>query len=270
MKQCDFEPDPNDEYDWEQDRPGEPERQFPTKGFRQFGVRYLAVMVLTAILLVLPFFWNVRLTQNRVFPILYGWVLGVAWLIPTTSFVNAWSAKARYGIKLRSKLVRIYKTAFAVSIVVCVGGFLLTCYGIFSLDKELYTERSIIAAFYRGMMIQMSGLVSAVLVKSELNEVDRYACPICDRLGVLVRTGTDSSVEEVEHTHYEKEHYEEDEVYLRGNSYGSESYEGKIKRYVPGKTVSDGMYEHITKIHYYRCPRCGYSDSRTEHEERKK
>lgn len=232
--------------------------KFPLKILLKFIFRKLLCIFLILIICgVIPFFIkNLQsIKEIKIYEILVCLLLFPITFTIDMSIFESINLESE-GIYKRKAWINILISLLIISIMLIIFGI----WG-FTFDNfpDNYSEWLFIT---ENAAIFTSGLYLSSSIGYELSDTNFYSCKYCNLLNVMQFDEIKSKSEVKEHTHYEKGYYEDDvskvksKVEVDGRYHDIET-EIVNKVYVPGKTVSDGMFKHTYTTRYFKCPYCG-------------
>lgn len=246
------------------------EKHFPIKGFLIFISKLIAALLFNALFVFFPFFININLFRQTGGIFLTELFLTVV-SVPLAVLITKNDVE-KYGLKKRHALVFLYiLIMFGFALLFSTGSYNLHVYMKYT-NTPKYTDEQIVDGYYFSILRINTGLVGLVAMIIELKKVTFFSCRRCNRLNILT-VGDYSKYSDVrEHTHYEKGYYQESKTDFKkcGDPFGTPILTAKTQTYIPGKTVSDGMYKHTSYTTTYCCKKCGKTrKKRYEHYETK-
>lgn len=164
---------------------------------------------------------------------------------------------SHYGIKKPKHILILYYILLILSIALLANSVILFFRYFHARMNSLMSEESVIKGYYFSFLGISIGLLAVISLIREIKNIKFFTCPICNKINTLTQTGINSRSETKEHQHYEFGHYENSTTTFKkqGDLFGPR-ITARTRTYVPGQTVSDGLYEHTTFFYNYSCSRC--------------
>lgn len=239
---------------------------FPITGFIKYLVKlFIAVLIVLVPMVIMRMFFG-ELIFNFIGAILY--VIAAFLLAVIVSFVFGIIANmTEYGHYKRTALIWIYTVTIIIATLILLTLavlFLINMFKPTSSENERNLKR---LAEFNIMLFLAPFLVLFGVTLGALSGVLSKSCSNCKILDTVVTESSevvDSKLKR--HSHTEKGHYVTDYSYVRkGYAWSNEApeYVAEHKRWVEGKEVDDGLFEHKTTKDHMICINCGERFDRT-------
>lgn len=245
---------------------------FPVKGYLKYLLRLAISVAIVLVPMAVPriFFGKILFTYGGT--ILY---IGLSFLLAVivSAFSGDGANDIEYGHYKRTALIWVYiLTTLIVAVILIILAilFLKNMFTSVSNDEQRNMRR---LAEFNVMLFLSPFIVTFSVTVGALSGVFSNSCSSCKILDTIVPEGSDVLSSELKrHTHKEKGHYETDYAYVeKPLAWSNElpEYVIKHKRWVEGKEVDDGLFEHKTIQHHMKCTNCGRRFNRTSKSETK-
>lgn len=239
---------------------------YPKKGFLKFCLIMAIGIAVILVAMAIP----------RIF---FGKLLFTSWgtfLYITISFfaslgVSFFCAAAiwtiEYGHYKRTGLVWTYVLILLVSFILLAIFTIIFWKNTFSQVNGEYERNLRRLSQFNVILILNPIMITFISTAWTIYEVFDNSCSSCKILQTIEKEGSDVVSSKLKrHTHKEKGHYVTDYSYVRKGYAGSHEapeYVAEHKRWVEGKEVDDGLYEHKTTKDHMICINCGRRFDRT-------